>query len=94
MCDFVAGAINHLVKYLACDWAGDNIRVNTIAPGVIKTPLSEQVRNSYSWLSRSIDRSIGLIEPGISRGIDSEKGLNLVESQNNTNRLNQVKKID
>ncbi|MBA0784793.1 hypothetical protein Gotri_025788 [Gossypium trilobum] len=36
------GAMNHLAKYLACDWAGDNIRVNTIAPGVIKTPLSEQ----------------------------------------------------
>ncbi|TYH36827.1 hypothetical protein ES332_D13G292500v1 [Gossypium tomentosum] len=36
------GAMNHLAKFLACDWAGDNIRVNVVAPAVIKTPLSQR----------------------------------------------------
>ncbi|OMO49939.1 Short-chain dehydrogenase/reductase SDR [Corchorus olitorius] len=35
------GAMNHFAKYLACEWAKDNIRVNSVAPGVIRTPLAE-----------------------------------------------------
>ncbi|KAA3485788.1 tropinone reductase-like protein isoform X1 [Gossypium australe] len=34
--------MENLSKFLACDWAGDNIRVNTIAPALIKTPLSQR----------------------------------------------------
>jgi len=37
------GAINQLVKNLACEWGKDGIRVNGIAPWYIKTPLAEQV---------------------------------------------------
>ncbi|KAJ0979548.1 hypothetical protein J5N97_015022 [Dioscorea zingiberensis] len=33
------GAMNQITKNLACEWARDNIRVNCIAPSVIKTPL-------------------------------------------------------
>ncbi|KAK1568175.1 hypothetical protein Q3G72_021417 [Acer saccharum] len=33
------GAMNQLTKNLACEWAKDNIRVNSIAPGAIRTPL-------------------------------------------------------
>ncbi|XP_039142128.1 tropinone reductase homolog At2g29170-like isoform X2 [Dioscorea cayenensis subsp. rotundata] len=33
------GAINQLMKNLACEWAKDNIRCNCIAPGHINTPL-------------------------------------------------------
>ncbi|KAM0953492.1 putative oxidoreductase [Dioscorea sansibarensis] len=33
------GAINQVTKHLACEWAKDTIRVNGVAPSVIKTPL-------------------------------------------------------
>ncbi|OAY76582.1 Tropinone reductase [Ananas comosus] len=33
------GAINQLVKDLACEWAKDNIRANCVAPWFTKTPL-------------------------------------------------------
>ncbi|KAI9081828.1 hypothetical protein K1719_036090 [Acacia pycnantha] len=35
------GATNQLTKNLACEWAKDNIRTNCIAPGPIKTRLTE-----------------------------------------------------
>uniref|UniRef100_A0A6N2MJU2 Uncharacterized protein n=1 Tax=Salix viminalis TaxID=40686 RepID=A0A6N2MJU2_SALVM len=36
------GAINQLTKNLACEWAKDNIRTNSVAPWLIKTPLVER----------------------------------------------------
>ncbi|KAJ8431299.1 hypothetical protein Cgig2_018371 [Carnegiea gigantea] len=35
------GAMNQLARNLACEWAVDNIRVNSVAPGYIKTSLSD-----------------------------------------------------
>jgi tropinone reductase I len=35
------GALNQLTKNLACEWAKDNIRSNSIAPWFIRTPLAE-----------------------------------------------------
>ncbi|PON68844.1 Short-chain dehydrogenase/reductase [Trema orientale] len=35
------GAINQLTKNLACEWAKDNIRTNSVAPWFIRTPLVE-----------------------------------------------------
>ncbi|KAJ4723305.1 tropinone reductase [Melia azedarach] len=35
------GAMNQLAKNLACEWARDNIRTNSVAPGFITTPLVE-----------------------------------------------------
>ncbi|WMV44314.1 hypothetical protein MTR67_037699 [Solanum verrucosum] len=35
------GAMNQLTRSLACEWAMDNIRVNAVAPWVIKTSLIE-----------------------------------------------------
>ncbi|CAB4282398.1 unnamed protein product [Prunus armeniaca] len=37
----VAGAINQLAKNLACEWAKDNIRTNSVAPWFITTPLAD-----------------------------------------------------
>ncbi|KAK1298930.1 hypothetical protein QJS10_CPB14g00689 [Acorus calamus] len=37
------GAVNQLTKDLACEWAKDKIRVISVAPGFIKTLLSEPV---------------------------------------------------
>ncbi|KAJ8424166.1 hypothetical protein Cgig2_032101 [Carnegiea gigantea] len=33
------GAMNQLARNLACEWAKDNIRVNSVAPGYTNTPL-------------------------------------------------------
>ncbi|XP_019056572.1 PREDICTED: tropinone reductase homolog At2g29340-like isoform X2 [Tarenaya hassleriana] len=35
------GAMNQLAKNLACEWARDNIRTNSVAPGVVETPMTE-----------------------------------------------------
>ncbi|CAN1329194.1 Tropinone reductase homolog At5g06060 [Linum perenne] len=37
------GAMHQLTRNLACEWAKDNIRANSVAPGAILTPLSEYV---------------------------------------------------
>ncbi|XP_059306499.1 tropinone reductase homolog [Lycium ferocissimum] len=37
------GAINQLTKNLACEWAKDKIRVNVVAPWIIRTPLIESL---------------------------------------------------
>ncbi|CAH8264096.1 unnamed protein product [Arabidopsis lyrata] len=34
------GAMNQLAKNLACEWASDNIRVNSVCPWFIATPLA------------------------------------------------------
>lgn len=34
--------MNQLTKNLACEWAKDNIHVNSVAPGVIKTSLVDK----------------------------------------------------
>ncbi|CAI0393048.1 unnamed protein product [Linum tenue] len=38
---FGSGAMNQLTKNLACEWAKDNIRVNSVAPWFTTTPLVE-----------------------------------------------------
>ncbi|ONK67715.1 uncharacterized protein A4U43_C05F2970 [Asparagus officinalis] len=37
------GAIVQLTKSLASEWAKDNIRINSIAPGIIETPMTESL---------------------------------------------------
>ena len=37
----VKAALNHLTKCLASEWGPDGVRVNTLAPGIIKTQFSQ-----------------------------------------------------
>ncbi|XP_055812471.1 tropinone reductase homolog [Solanum dulcamara] len=50
------GAINQLTKNLACEWAKDNIRVNAVAPWIIRTPLIESM-NKDEMLKCLISRA-------------------------------------
>jgi len=44
--------INNLTKAMAQDWGADNIRVNAICPGLIKTKFSEALWNNEAILKR------------------------------------------
>ena len=45
-------AINSLTQAMAQDWGADNIRVNAICPGLIKTKFSEALWNNSAILDR------------------------------------------
>lgn len=57
------GALNQLTKNLACEWAKDGIRVNSVAPWYTATPLAKQVLKNKAFekevLSRTPMRRIG-----------------------------------
>ncbi|MFZ1805899.1 MAG: SDR family oxidoreductase [Cyclobacteriaceae bacterium] len=50
-------AIIQLTKHLAVEWAQDNIRVNTVSPWYIDTPLAQPVLNDPERLKKIIDRT-------------------------------------
>jgi len=50
-------ALIQLTKNLAVEWAPENIRVNTLAPWYIKTPLVEQVLKNKDFLAEIIKRT-------------------------------------
>ncbi|KDO52384.1 hypothetical protein CISIN_1g024752mg [Citrus sinensis] len=56
MCSIYASskvAMNQLTKNLACEWAKDKIRVNTVAPWVIRTPLLDTVEKDSNFLEHA-----------------------------------------
>jgi len=50
-------AMVQMTKNLACEWAGENIRVNAIAPWYIETPLAKQVLKDLDYLKPVLDRT-------------------------------------
>ncbi|MED6217261.1 hypothetical protein PIB30_016073 [Stylosanthes scabra] len=51
------GAINQLTRNLACEWAKYKIRTNSIAPGLIKTPLAEMLQKEEKVLDGFVSRT-------------------------------------
>ncbi len=50
-------ALDQLTRNLAVEWAEDNIRVNSIAPWYIDTPLVESLMKDEKYFSEVIDRT-------------------------------------
>ncbi len=50
-------AMIHMTKYLAAEWAPDNIRVNAVAPWYISTPLAEAVLRESKYRNEVISRT-------------------------------------
>ena len=50
-------AINQLTKYLAVEWAKDNIRVNAVAPWYIRTPLTEKFVTNADYMEKILSRT-------------------------------------
>ncbi len=50
-------AMIHMTKYLAAEWADDNIRVNAVAPWYISTPLAEVVLRESEYRDEVISRT-------------------------------------
>ncbi|KAK9755664.1 hypothetical protein RND81_01G041700 [Saponaria officinalis] len=46
------GAMNQLARILACEWAKDNIRVNSVAPWFIRTPLTQTILDDKAYEER------------------------------------------
>ena len=50
-------AMNQMTRNLACEWAGDSIRVNAVAPWYIDTPLAGQVLSDPDYLAEVLSRT-------------------------------------
>nr|XP_043615088.1 tropinone reductase homolog At5g06060-like [Erigeron canadensis] len=64
------GAMNQLAKNLACEWAKDNIRTNSVAPWFIRTPLANHVLNDEAFLEKVVSRT-PLMRPGEANEVSS-----------------------
>ncbi|KAK0605920.1 hypothetical protein LWI29_032219 [Acer saccharum] len=51
------GAMNQLAKNLACEWARDNIRANSVAPYFIRTSLTEPLFEDDKFYKEVISRN-------------------------------------
>ncbi|KAG2262967.1 hypothetical protein Bca52824_070046 [Brassica carinata] len=51
------GGLNQLTRSLACEWAGDNITANSVAPWYIKTSLVEPLLDKKDFVDAVVDRT-------------------------------------
>ncbi|CAN0854396.1 Tropinone reductase homolog At5g06060 [Linum grandiflorum] len=51
------GAINQLARSLACEWAKDNIRTNSVSPWYTRTPLVEQDLENEKFVEAILSRT-------------------------------------
>ncbi|KAK3409953.1 hypothetical protein EUGRSUZ_J02028 [Eucalyptus grandis] len=51
------GAMNQLTKNLACEWAKDNIRSNSIAPYFIESPFTDHLLGNEKFHEEAIART-------------------------------------
>jgi 2-deoxy-D-gluconate 3-dehydrogenase len=51
------GAVVQLTMSLANAWGRDNIQVNSVLPGWIKTDLTEQTRSLPNFMDKVLDRT-------------------------------------
>lgn len=60
------GAVGQMTKFLARDLGSFGVRVNAVAPGYVRTPLTADLEGDTARLSRTIDRTLlkRVAEPG------------------------------
>ncbi|KAM0039157.1 putative oxidoreductase [Helianthus debilis subsp. tardiflorus] len=51
------GAIVQLTKDFACEWAEDNVRVNSVAPWYTKTPRVEPLLSEKKFMDKLVSRT-------------------------------------
>ena len=47
-----------MAKALAAELGPDNVRVNAVAPGVVETPLTQQIKDQPDWYQAYADKSV------------------------------------
>ena len=50
-------ALDQLTRYLAVEWAAENIRVNAVLPWYTQTPLAAPVLADAAWRERILSRT-------------------------------------
>ncbi|KAK1298143.1 hypothetical protein QJS10_CPB14g00678 [Acorus calamus] len=50
----MTGAVSQVTKNLACEWAEDNIRTNSVAPGFVKTAFAAPVLDNNEYHAKLI----------------------------------------